>query len=104
MEGLAARKSQRQIARELYGVESAAAEGWDPDGDVRARVRRLVGKARFLMRAGTSSSRPGGGRGCEFRAGARAVGGGTLHLLCRERVVTSSENRRQRWKGSAFRR
>ena len=62
VEGLAARKSQRQIAREVYGAESAAAEDWDPDGDVRAQVRRLVGKARFLMRGGylelTAGRRP----------------------------------------------
>ena len=52
VEGLAARKSQRQIAREVYGADSVAAEDWDPDGDVRAQVRRLVGKARMLMRGG----------------------------------------------------
>lgn len=52
VEGLAARKSQREIAREVYGSESVEATDWDPDGDLRAQVRRLVGKARFLMRGG----------------------------------------------------
>lgn len=52
VEGLAARKSQRQIAFAVYGAESIAVQDRDPDGDVRAQVRRLVEKARFLMRDG----------------------------------------------------
>ena len=50
--GLAARKSQRQIALEICGAASSAAQDWDPDGDVRAQVRRLVRKARWLMQGG----------------------------------------------------
>ena len=52
VEGLAARKSVRQIAREIHGADAAAVTDWDPDSDVRAQVRRLVAKARFLMRGG----------------------------------------------------
>ena len=52
VEGLAARKSVRQIACEIHGVDAVPVTDWDPDSDVRAQVRRLVKKARFLMRGG----------------------------------------------------
>ena len=52
MEALAARKSQRETAFAVYGADSAAVRDWDPDGEVRAQVRRLVGKARMFMRGG----------------------------------------------------
>ena len=49
MEGLAAKKKAPQIARDLLGPERMAEQGWESDGDLRARVRRLVKKARALM-------------------------------------------------------
>ena len=48
----AARKSGWQFAREIHGAAAATVTDWDPDSDVRAQVRRLVEKARFLMRGG----------------------------------------------------
>ncbi len=69
VEGLAAWKSVRQIAREIHGVDAEAVKDWDSDGNVRAQMRRLVKKARFLMQRGIWSWRPGGGRGCEYWAG-----------------------------------
>ena len=50
--GLAARKSQRQIALEVYGAEAVPEKDLYPDSNVRAQVRQLVEKARFLMRGG----------------------------------------------------
>ena len=52
VEGLAARRSVRQIAGDIYGSEAPAVIDWDPDSVERAQVRRLVKKARFLMRGG----------------------------------------------------
>ena len=52
VEGLAARRSVRQIAGDIHGADAAAVIDWDPDSDVRAQVRRLVEKARFLMKGG----------------------------------------------------
>ena len=52
VEGLAARKSVRQIARAIHGVDAVPVTDWDPESDVRAQVRRLVKKAWFLMRGG----------------------------------------------------
>ena len=52
VEGLAAWKSVRQIAREIHGVDTEAVKDWDSDGNVRAQMRRLVEKARFLMQDG----------------------------------------------------
>ena len=52
VEGLAAWKSVRQIVREIHGVDAEAVKDWDSDGNVRAQMRRLVEKARFLMQGG----------------------------------------------------
>ena len=52
VEGLAAWKSVRQIACEIHGVDAEAVKDWDSDGNVRAQMRRLVKKARFLMQGG----------------------------------------------------
>lgn len=52
VEGLTTRKSQRQIAVEVYGANRVADSGLDSDGDLRARARRLVSKARWLMKGG----------------------------------------------------
>ncbi len=52
VEGLAARKSQRQIAAAVHGEDAVAGDGFDNDSALRAQVRRLVEKARFLMRGG----------------------------------------------------
>lgn len=50
VEGLAARRSVREIAGDIHGADADA--DWDPDSDVRAQVRRLVKKARLLTRGG----------------------------------------------------
>ena len=52
MEGLAAGRTQRQIALEVYGADRVADKGLDSDSDLRAAARRLVKKARFLMQGG----------------------------------------------------
>lgn len=52
VDGLAARKSVREIAGDIHGAEAEAVVDWEPDSDVRAQVRRLVKRARFLMRGG----------------------------------------------------
>ena len=49
---LAAGKKFPQVALEVYGAERIGEKGLDSDGDLRARARRLVKKARFLMRGG----------------------------------------------------
>ena len=46
-------KSLREIAIDLYGAERGAA-GWDCDGWMRTKVRRLVGRA-----GAESDGRPG---------------------------------------------
>ena len=52
VEGLAARRSVRQIAGDIHGADADAVVDWDPDSDVRAQVRRPVKRARFLMTGG----------------------------------------------------
>ena len=52
VKGLAARMSQRQIAAAIYGADPVPAKDLYPDSNVRGHVRRLVKKARFLMRGG----------------------------------------------------
>ena len=49
---LAAGKKFPQVALEVYGAERIGDKGLDSDGDLRARARRLVKKARFLMKGG----------------------------------------------------
>lgn len=49
---VAAQRLVRQIAGDIHGSVACAVVDWDPDSDVRAQVRRLVKKARFLMRGG----------------------------------------------------
>ncbi len=50
--GLAARKSHRRIALEVYGAASVPEKDLYADSDVRGQVRRLVEKARFLKAGG----------------------------------------------------
>ncbi len=52
MEGLAARKSQRRIAAAIHGEAAVAGEGFDHESALRAQIRRLVEKARFLKQGG----------------------------------------------------
>ena len=52
MEGLAARRSQRRFAAAIHGEAAVAGEGFDNESALRAQVRRLVEKARFLMQGG----------------------------------------------------
>ena len=52
MEGLAADRKLPQIAREVYGAKAVAEQGLDSDSDLRARARRLVKKARYMMKDG----------------------------------------------------
>ena len=52
MAGLAARKSHRWIAAAIHGEDAVAGDRWDNDSDLRAQIRRLVKKARFLMQGG----------------------------------------------------
>ncbi|MDE0372647.1 MAG: DUF2285 domain-containing protein [Rhodospirillales bacterium] len=52
VEGPAARKTMLQIAGDIRGTDASAVQDWDNDSDVRAQVRRLVKKARFLMKGG----------------------------------------------------
>ena len=46
------RKTVPQIARDIHGADAEAVVDWEPDSNVRAQVRRLVKKARFLMKGG----------------------------------------------------
>ena len=48
----AGKRKLAQVALEVYGAERIGEKGLDSDGDLRARARRLVKKARFLMRGG----------------------------------------------------
>ena len=50
MEGLAAKKNMPQIALEVYGAERVAEKGLDSDSDLRSKARRLVDKARWVMK------------------------------------------------------
>ena len=50
--GLAARKSHRWIAAAVHGEDAVAGDRWDNDSGLRARIRRLVRKAEFLMKNG----------------------------------------------------
>lgn len=52
MDGLAADRKLLQIAREVYGADRVAEQGLDADSDLRARARRLVKKARYMMKDG----------------------------------------------------
>ena len=61
--GRKARKSLREIAVDLFGVDTGSASGagrvaaeWHPDGWLRARVRRMLQRARAAAKRG-----PGGG-------------------------------------------
>lgn len=51
LDGTLAGASLRTVADVLFGAEAVAA-GWNADGDLRARVRRLVRRGRNLMRGG----------------------------------------------------
>ena len=61
--GRKARKSLREIAVDLFGADPGSASGagrvaaeWHPDGPMRARVRRMLQRARAAAKRG-----PGGG-------------------------------------------
>ena len=56
--GWLARKSQRQIAVDLFGAARVDAE-WSPDSRIRAKVRRLVIQARVEADAGPGGTGPG---------------------------------------------
>ena len=43
--------SLREVAEGLFGADAVAAD-WHADGDLRARVRRLVRRGDALMRSG----------------------------------------------------
>ena len=47
MDGLAAGRSARGIAEDVWGEEAVAVE-WGPDGWMRSQVRRWIAKARAL--------------------------------------------------------
>ncbi len=49
---LAAGKKFPQVALEVYGAERIGEKGLDSDSDLRAKARRLVKKAQFLMKGG----------------------------------------------------
>src|SRR3989344_5218544 len=51
LDGTLAGASLRTVADVLFGPD-AVAEGWHADGDLRARVRRLVQRGKKLMRGG----------------------------------------------------
>lgn len=51
LDGTLAGASLRSVADVLFGPD-AVAEGWHADGDLRARVRRLVQRGKKLMRGG----------------------------------------------------
>lgn len=51
LDGTLAGASLRTVADVLFGPD-AVAEGWHADGDLRARVRRLVQRGKNLMRGG----------------------------------------------------
>ena len=52
VEGLAAKKKMPQIALEVYGAERVAEKGLHSESDLRAKARRLVDKAEWLMKGG----------------------------------------------------
>ena len=52
MEGLAAWKTVPQIAGDIRGADASAVQDWDNDSGMRAQVRWLVKKARFLAKGG----------------------------------------------------
>lgn len=51
LDGTLAGASLRTVADVLFGPD-AVTEGWHADGDLRARVRRLVQRGKKLMRGG----------------------------------------------------
>ena len=52
VDGLAARRSVREIAGDIHGTDTDVVVDWDPDSKERAQVRRLVERAKFLMGGG----------------------------------------------------
>ena len=52
IDGLAADRKLPEIARDVYGADRVEEKGLDSDSDLRARVRRLVKKARYMMKDG----------------------------------------------------
>ena len=58
-DGLAAGRTQRGIAEDVWGAEAVARE-WDPDGWMRSQVRRWIAKARALADGGWRDHVPRG--------------------------------------------
>ena len=56
--GMRSGKSMREIAVDLYGADRVAA-GWHSDSRMRAKVRRLVSRARTASGAGPGCAGPG---------------------------------------------
>ena len=48
----AGKRKLAQVALDVYGAERIGDRGLESDGDLRARTRRLVRKAQFLMKGG----------------------------------------------------
>ncbi|MYH60170.1 MAG: DUF2285 domain-containing protein, partial [Boseongicola sp. SB0675_bin_26] len=61
-DGLAAGRTQRGIAADVWGAEAVARE-WAPDGRMRAQVRRWTRKARALADGGWRDHVPRGPEG-----------------------------------------
>ena len=51
LDGLRAKKTQRQIAEDIFGAEEVEAE-WYPDGGMRSQMRRWIKKAKALAEGG----------------------------------------------------
>ena len=51
MDGLAAGRTQRAIATDVWGAEAVARE-WGPDSWMRSQLRRRIRKARALAEGG----------------------------------------------------
>ena len=51
LDGLAAGRSARRIAEDVWGAEEVARE-WSSDGGMRSRARRRIAKARKLADGG----------------------------------------------------
>ena len=56
--GIRCGKSMREIAVDLYGADRVAAD-WHVDSRMRAKVRRLVNRARSALDEGPDNAGPG---------------------------------------------
>ena len=62
LDGQRAGKTQRQIAKDIFGAKKVAAE-WHPDGWMRSQIRRWIVKAKFLVDGGWRDLVPRDGSG-----------------------------------------